>query len=310
MVRWPVVNRLPSLHGLRAFDAVGRTGSIRAAGEQLAVSPTVISRHLQNLQADLGVALLEAQGRRLVLTPAGRAFHEQVQRAFEILRRASADARNNGERPSLSIWCMPGIANRRLPPHLPELVATLPDHEILLQPTLSRPDFRRDHADAEIVYLEALEPVPHIRAALLAQPRIFPLASPSLCARLPRIDRAADLLHAPLIHEESTRQWQLWFRAAGIAEVPTLRGPRLWHAHLALEAARDGQGIALGNDLLSADDLASGRLVELGNTEVRLGAYYLVAPTAYWERTEIGALHAWLRRVMEAPAKTDAFPAS
>ncbi|WP_163893179.1 helix-turn-helix domain-containing protein, partial [Proteus mirabilis] len=69
--------RLPSLNALRAFEAVGRTGSIKAASDELAVSPTVVSRHIRNLQLDLNVALVEAHGRGLLLTAAGEAFHAQ-----------------------------------------------------------------------------------------------------------------------------------------------------------------------------------------------------------------------------------------
>src|SRR5690606_22280097 len=137
------------------FEAVGRTMSVRAAGEELSVSPTVISRHLQNLQLDLGVDLVEPRGRGLALTPAGEAFHARVKQAFGLLRQAVDEARP-APRDSLNIWSIPGIANRCLLPRLPELQEKLKNLEITLQPTLSRPDFTQAEADAEIVYLEEI----------------------------------------------------------------------------------------------------------------------------------------------------------
>ena len=134
--------RLPSLSALRAFEAVGRTGSVRAAGEELSVSPTVVSRHLQNLQLDLGIDLVEPLGRGLTLTSAGEAFHGQVTQAFNLLRQAVLEVRP-AQRDSLNIWCTPGIANRCLLPRLPDLQDQLKGMEIILQPTLSRPDFSR-----------------------------------------------------------------------------------------------------------------------------------------------------------------------
>ncbi|QFU17512.1 LysR substrate-binding domain-containing protein [Microvirga thermotolerans] len=301
--------RLPSLSALRAFEAVGRTKSVRAAGEELSVSPTVVSRHLQNLQAELGVDLVEPRGRGLALTPAGEAFHEQVAQAFDLLRQAVRNVRP-AHRESLNVWCMPGIANRRLLPRLPELQDRLEGVEIILQPTLSRPDLSRDEADAEIVYLREPEPSRHLRSELIARPRVFPVASPAFLARYPRLKAPSDLLAVPLIHEESTEQWEEWFRSIGLAAVPPLRGPRLWHAHLAVEAARLGQGVALANRFLAGEDLAAGRLVEVVSSDVRLGGYYLVAPTGRWRDPAIGALRNWVKSSLSDETGTDAFNAS
>nr|WP_230533982.1 LysR substrate-binding domain-containing protein [Microvirga roseola] len=291
------MTRLPSLTALRAFEAVGRTASVRAAGEELSVSPTVISRHLQNLQLELEVDLLEPRGRGLSLTPAGEMFHAHVRQAFDVLRLAVREVRPT-QRDSLNIWCIPGIANRCLLPRLPELQDRLKGLEIMLQPTLARPDFTRAEADAEIVYLANSPPGQHLRAELLAQPQVFPVASPAFQARFPGIAQPTDLLLLPLIHEESTRQWEQWFGKAGVADLPVLRGPRLWHAHLAVEAARLGQGIALANRFIVEDDLAAGRLVEVLSHPVRLGGYYLVVPTGRWRDPSILTLRVWLKRIL------------
>lgn len=302
------MKRLPSLNALKAFEAVGRTRSVRAAGEELSVSPTVISRHLQNLQLDLGVDLVEPRGRGLVLTAAGDTFHAQVTQAFDILRQAVRQARPF-QRENLNLWCMPGIANRRLLPRLPELQERLKALEVTLQPTLARPDFARDEADAEIVYLDDFQHGPGLRADLLAQPQVFPVASPSFHARYPGLAEPVDLIGLPLLHEESTQQWEQWFRAAGVKEVPPLRGARLWHAHLAVEAACLGQGVALANRFLVEEDLRAGRLVEIMPSNVRLGGYYLIAPAGDWSDPSIKTLRHWLESIFKERA-TDAFDAS
>jgi LysR family glycine cleavage system transcriptional activator len=295
--RFGVMTRLPSLTALRAFEAVGRTSSVRAAGEELSVSPTVISRHLQNLQLELEIDLFKPNGRGLSLTPAGEIFHAHVKQAFDILRLAVREVRP-GQLDSLNIWCMPGIASRCLLPRLPELQDQLRGVEIMLQPTLARPDFTRAEADAEIVYLSDAPPGQHLRTELLAQPRVFPVASPAFQARFPSMTQPTDLLSLPLIHEESTQQWEQWFGKAGVVDLPVLRGPRLWHAHLAIEAARLGQGIALANRILVEDDLAAGRLMEVLPHPVRLGGYYLIAPTGHWRDPSILALRVWLKKIL------------
>ncbi len=293
--------RLPSLSGLRAFDALGRTGSLRAASEELGVSPTVLSRHVRNLQLELKVPLVSASGRGLSLTAAGQAFHAQVGRAFDILRRANQDIRPTARR-SLTIWSIPGIANRRLLPHLPLLQAELLDFEIDLYPTVSRPNLVRGDADAEVICTNALEISSDLKAELIAHPRVHAIASPAFRDQHGPVASPADFLRLPLIHEASTLYWEHWFEFCGIVDPPTLRGPRLWHADLAIEAARLGQGVALANSLLVAEDLASGSLVDLSPVEVRLGGYYFITPTRRLRDPEIVVLRRWLKEALQSHA--------
>jgi LysR family transcriptional regulator, glycine cleavage system transcriptional activator len=288
--------RLPSLIGLRAFEAVGRTGSIRAAGDELAVSHTVVSRHLQNLQSSLGVALIRGEGRGVTLTEAGIAFHTQISQAFDIMARATTSVRR-ASRPALNIWCIPGIANRRLLPRLPELTGPH-NWEVNLQPTLSHPDLARAEADAEIVYADVVESRGDLMSEALVRPRVFPVASPAYLARYPAVTCLTELATTTLIHEESTEQWERWFELAGAADLPSLRGQRLWHAHLAIEAARLGQGVALANDVLVDEDLRSGALVEVLPSSVYMEAYQLIALRERWDDPAIVALRDWLKRVL------------
>jgi LysR family transcriptional regulator, glycine cleavage system transcriptional activator len=301
--------RLPSLNAIRAFEAVGRTGSVKAASDELAVSPTVVSRHLRNLQLDLGVALVEAHGRGLLLTVAGEAFHQQIRRAFDIMRQANEDIRPTARR-TLRIWCMPGIANRRLLARLPLLESRLPNHDINLQPTLSRADFARGEADAEVIHMNKLISYPPMETELIAAPQVHAVASPALRSRFPAVTEPADFLKLPLIHEASTLYWEQWFEYSGITEVPMLRGPRLWHAHLTIEAARLGQGVALANTLLVEDDLASGSLVDLSPHSVSLGGYYFVADSKRWGDPDLVVLRRWLKEALAPAVPTGASDAA
>jgi LysR family transcriptional regulator, glycine cleavage system transcriptional activator len=289
--------RLPSLIALRAFEAVGRTGSVRAAGDELAVSHTVVSRHMQNLQRSLGVALVRAEGRGIALTSAGQMFHAQVTQAFDIIARAVTMIRP-AARPTLNIWCIPGIANRRLLSRLPELTGPPRNWDINLQPTLSHPDLLRGEADAEIVYADAIDIKGPLMAEALVRPRVFPVASPAYLARHPAITNLSELAKAQLIHEESTEQWERWFALAGHAEPGPLRGQRLWHAHLAIEAARYGQGVALANEVLVGEDLRGGALVEVIPSMIYLESYQLVALRERWDDPAIIALRVWLKKVL------------
>lgn len=299
------MTRLPPLIALRAFEAVGRIGSVRAAADELGVSHTVVSRHVHNLEDRLQVRLLQPRGRGLVLTDEGARFHSEIVRAFDIVVQATIGLKDRA-RMRLEIWCVPGLASKCLLPQLDALRTLLCGGEIVLRPTLARPNLERGEADAEIIYLSEPDRREGRRADVLARPRVFPVASPAFCARYGSVDAVAQLLGLPLIHEESTEQWRRWMTAAGHAPPGSLAGPRVWHAHLATEAARLGQGIALTNEILTADELRSGALVEMVPSDVKLGDYHLVSLASRTHDPALRVLRHWLAGIF---ASTEAIGA-
>ncbi len=284
--------RLPPLTALRAFEAVARLGGTRRAGEDLNVSHTVVSRHLQNLEAWAGVRLIERDGRGIALTAEGRRYFERITKGFDLIAAATEELSPRGGSGEMRIVCVPGLAVRWLTRRLADLEAALPGIDIVLQPTDRSPDFAKGEADAEIGF--NLKPQPGLTLVELAAPRFFPVASPVFVARRGPFAGPGDVAAAPLIHEESREQWRQWLAAAGLDPVPPLHGPRLWHADAAIEAALQGQGVALANRLLVGDDLAAGRLVEVLETDIALGAYGLRGPAAGWDGRSMVRLRNWL----------------
>jgi LysR family transcriptional regulator, glycine cleavage system transcriptional activator len=291
--------RPPSTLALRSLDAVIRNGSVRRAGDELGVSHTVISRHIQNLETALGAKLMRRDGRGLVMTDAGVIYHGYVARALDLLD-AGRIAVHDTMRRSFDIWCAPGIASRRLMQFVPELTAKSLGLEVSIQPTLARPDLARGQADAEIVFAQELLSDDRLRSEMLVQPRLFPVASPSYVARHPSLC-LEDLLKGALIHEETTAHWEQWFAAAGLSGPLVCNGPRLWHAHLTLEAARLGQGVALTNEILAMDDLRSGALVEPIASTIYLGSYQFVALRERWTDPRIVTIRQWAHRALSVP---------
>lgn len=291
-----MARRLPPLLALRAFDIFARQGTVRAAADELAVSHTVVSRHIQNLEQSVGVKLVAKSGRGLSLTREGIRFAAQLRRAFDLIADASNELRNGGME-AVHICCLAGLASRRLLARLPELEEALAGREVILQPTSTRPDFSREEADAEIMYLDDGSVAEGLRSEMFARPRILAIASPEFKARYPDVRSPADLVGLPLIHEQSTGMWEAWLEEAGVGDLPRLRGPRLWQAHLTIEAARLGRGVALVSDLLVADPLANGELVEMVDSNVTIGGYYFIAPAHRWNTPVISAIRQWLRTV-------------
>lgn len=287
--------RIPPLIALRAFESFSRYGNVRRCADELAVSHTVVSRHIQNLEEDVGAKLVRKQGRGLEMTREGERYAAQVRKAFDIIADASGDLRQGED--ALHVCCMAGLASRRLLGRLNELEQVLCGRELTLEPTSTRPDFNRNEADAEIVYLEELNLGDELCADLFIRPLIKAVASPAFCSRYPEVLAADDLLGMPLIHERNTQRWTQWLSIAGITEVPRLRGPRLWHGHLTLEAACMGQGVALVSELLADEKIATGDLIEVLPVQIRLGGYYFIAPTRKWNDQSIVQLRSWLHTV-------------
>lgn len=269
--------KLPPLILLRAFEAVARMGSMRRAADDIGVSHTVVSKHVHNLEHWLGQKLVEAGPRGVVLTPSGEILFASVSRAFRIIANTTAELRPAARRTTLRIWCMPGLATRWMTPRLSAIEAAMGDVDISLRAIDRLPDFDKNEADVMIGFGNPDE-LPG-KAQKLVWPRMFPAASPGWIAANGAPGDLAALADAPLIHEESKQQWTDWFEAMGFRLRGDLRGPRLWDANLGYDAAMAGQGIALVTRLTAGAEIDDGRLVEILDSAVRLGCYYLlVAP--------------------------------
>lgn len=294
---------LPPFAALRAFDAVARLGGVRRAALELELDHAVVSRHLRSLEQWTGIPLIERSRGRAMLTREGERYHGRISDAIDGIAHATIDLMRLGDDIRLHIWCMPGFAFQWLISRLDEFQNANPQLDMELRPTDAGPDFNQHEADVDIryaaVYGPALSLQPCVRSIEIARPPVIPVASPDFLARHPPIHCARDLLAHHLLHEESFDNWRTWLAHHGAAvDDAKLSGPRLWHGHLTVNAARRGLGIALANHFLAADDLASGRLVEVGDGQVferiSLGSYVFVARADRWNSPSVLRCRRWL----------------
>jgi DNA-binding transcriptional LysR family regulator len=295
-----------SYAALKAFDAVGRSGGIRRAAAELGVSHVIVSRHLQALERALGTILfLRETGQ---LTGAGTRYHVRIAKALAEIGEATHEARAATQE-QLRIWCAPGLAAQWLIRRLPRFRAARDSYIVNLQSSEVAPDLLNNAADGDIRYVRdgAAPRDRQIRCVELARPEVFPVAAPALAAKLaPQLRDATALLASPLIEEQDAAEWRLWLAGQDIAAPAITPVARYGHAHLALEAARAGQGVALGNPYLVAEDIAEGRLVALSPASgafepVALGAYMFSAADARWDATMVARFRRWLGREFAAP---------
>lgn len=284
-----IARAIPPLAALRAFEAVGRLGGIRKAAVSLELDHSVISRHLRQLEDWVGAALFQRHRGQVHLTDVGARYHGRISAALAEISLATAEIRNPQDQKKVLVWCVPGFATQWVLDRLAIFERTRPDYSVELRPTEIKANLLAYEADVDIrFYLDEWPPDPGGRGLQyveLVRPPIMVVASPQLAARLDGIT-AAELVDAPLLHEEHDQQWRAWLSLNNVTNLPEkIAGPLLWHAHLAIAAARSSRGLALASTYLVDDDLKSGGLVELKIPDARqvvIGAYAYVTRADRW----------------------------
>lgn len=248
--------RLPSIDGLRAFEAVAQLGSFERAAEVLHITASAVSKRVSTLEELLGLELLARQGRQVALTPAGREYLPQASQALALLAAMPQHRRRAQRRTRLRVCTPPTFARQVLVPALESFTRAEPDVDlevVLSIPHLAGPG---EPADVEVRNGDAAA----LGGEILLHDRVLPLAAPALLARLPAMREPADLAHAPLLRTP-LEPWTPWFAAAGLDWPEPDAGPRLVDLGLTLEAAVTGQGVALARPSLARHWLAGGQLV-------------------------------------------------
>ena len=238
--------------------------------------------------------LFERRPRALRLTAAGGTLAGAAGKAFSVLVDGALRAGSARPRP-LTVSVLPSFGARWLLPRLARFRSRQPGIELRIHASREPVQFARDEVDAAIRY--APRPPRGLHAERLVSEEFFPVCAPRFQRRLRSI---ADLRRFPILHDESEVRlggWREWLRAAGGAGFDWERGTTFTDAHLMLEAAASGQGVALARSALAERDLASGRLVRpFAHSVPSRNQYYFVCPKAALRRPEVRALRDFLVR--------------
>ncbi len=292
---------LPPLNALRAFESAARTGSYVAAAGELGVSAAAVSQQVRNLEVFLGKQLFTRFNNRIVLTDAGHAIFAGATEALQSITAVTRQAMAGTARQRLVISVLPSVANRWLAPRLSRFAAENPDFRFALRIEDDPVDFARHDIDLRICYGSNL--YPEARSVHLRRDEALPLCSPGYLSRNPgaRQPLLAKVPDDDLIHTDwgpsfgSHPSWEAWFAAAGTIRPESGAGFRSGMSGLSLDLARDGVGVALGQRMLAADDIAAGRLVALSDIAIQLGhPYSLVHPLSKSRKTGLRQLVDWL----------------
>ena len=280
---------LPSIPSLLALEAVDRLGTASAAAAELNLTQGAVSRQLQVLEGQLGVALLIRDRHRLRLTPAAQDFVAEARAALHRLDQAALALRANPSGGSLNLSILPAFGMHWLAPRLAKFAGLHPEVTVNLSTRLKPFDFTESRFDAAIHYgRQDWAGVDYLK---LMEEEILAVAAPAIAP----IAAAQQALTLPLLQLDSrTGDWGRWLAHHGSAG---LRPPAMMFDQFATmqQAAIHGMGAALLPVYLITRDLAEGRLVPLFGPPIRaLGSYYLVWPKDRPRRAPLTSFIAWL----------------
>lgn len=288
------------LNGLRAFEAAGRLSSFSLAAEELHVSHSTISHHVSSLEKALGVALFVRRNRRVVLTNAGETLLPVLKNSFDKISSTLEALKASKTESALRVTVTPSFANKWFVPRLRRFREAHPDIEVQLNPSLSLADFKRDRFDVGVRCGSG--EWPGFKAELLMPIHMTPLCSPSLLKGRAGIESSKELCDFTLIHADVGHgigiesEWREWLAAIGADDVDCKHSLSFHDPGLALDAAIDGLGIAMGYVELAADDLADGKLIQPFATEVQHPwSYYIVIPEDNVGDPQVKVFCDWLR---------------
>jgi len=299
---------LPSLNALRAFEAAARHESFTRAAEELCVTQGAVSHQVKALEEALNLPLFKREPKRLVITAMGREYLIVVRDAFDRISDGTERLLQRQSSGVLTVSTSPNFAAKWLVHRLGRFSEANPAIDMRVSATVHHVDFAREDVDVAVRHHVGRADGLHCTQLLVEE--LFPVCSPQLLRGRHPLKDPGNLVHHPLLHLGDRQDWTKWLDAAGLESVDVSRGPVFNQASMAIDAAVDGQGIALARTGLAAHDLITGRLVRPFNLSLPVSyAYWIVCPMASAELPKIARFRDWLlEEAAEDKRLLDALP--
>jgi LysR family glycine cleavage system transcriptional activator len=296
------------LNALRAFEASARHQSFSAAASELNVTPAAVGQLVRTLEDWVGTPLFVrgTSGKaRLVATDAGERALPDIRAGLASLAHGLERMKEAAARGVLTVTVSPAFASKWLLPRIDRFQAMCPDTDVRLDTSLKPVDFVAQQIDIGVRYGGGVWA--GLVAEKLMDEEVYPVCSPQLLTARGCFERPCDLASETLIHDLSMDahtgfpSWDEWLSRAGMDDVNTGRGMKINNSAAVLQAAIEGQGIALARSIMARDDVAAGRLVRLF-PEVDFAsplAYYVVYRAESASLPRLVTFRDWLRAEAE-----------
>ncbi|MFT5481736.1 MAG: LysR family glycine cleavage system transcriptional activator [Halieaceae bacterium] len=288
-----MARKLPPLNSLRAFECAARHMSFTLASGELNVTPAAVSHQVKALETFLGVALFTRLTRKLVLTGAGESLLPEVSESFDRIRDAVGGINTNVVNQRLTVRLGPSLAARWLSPRMHLFWQRYPMIDLCLYHSNSAVDFDREDIDLAITY--GTGRWQGVVAARLLEIDYFPVCSPKLLGSESSASGVSLLLNQTLLHDSGYGDWEAWLSQNAMSQINSHHGIVIDDTNVLIQAAVDGQGVALCSTLFVQDHLDAGRLVRPFPTDLTSElAYYIVCPRSHLRRPAVQDFKDWL----------------
>lgn len=285
--------RLPPLRALEAFVRIARLGSAKAAAEELAISPSALSRRVSAMEEFTGRKLFNRGHQAMTLTEEGQSLYEAVAPILDELADQIGRQMADSKVMRLRLGVMPLFGSQRLMPRLPELRRLYPSLHIDLDSSAHPIARLGDTLDAAITLAD--EPDSKLHCVRLDHNRVHAIAARDLVAKLGKSPDPARLAQQSfLVHAEMERGFDAWREATGLGAEYEPTVDHFDSGPLIMEAAAQGLGIAImhGDHLARANDDRLARLYDL-EVESPYSYWFVCRPRAL-ESRPVRIFHDWL----------------
>lgn len=311
--------RIPSLSALQAFEAAGRLLSFSRAADELFVTQGAVSRQIRALEEELGTKLFERLARSVELTEAGRLYLREVQFVLDHIERATVKLGDRRNHTVLTINTLPSVASFWIMPRLAHFSQRHPEIGTHITTSLRPVDLHSGEADIAIrvgplpgkqydalrprIDLDMVTNWRGVHASPLFADVLVPVLSPSLLERKGPIVRPEQVLDHPLIHTSTRRHaWPDWLRAHHLPVPQEDRPIEYGHFFMSLEAARNGQGIAIVPSVLLSASEKAGLVAPIPAGPPSAGEYYLLMLSERAREAPIAAFRNWIEEQAQIPS--------
>jgi LysR family glycine cleavage system transcriptional activator len=286
------MRNLPPLKSIKFFESSFRLGSFSLAANELFVTPGAVGQHIRKLELWLGVTLFTRQVRQIQPTLDGVAYYARIQPALTQLIQASHSLR---QQKNDAVWISmpPSLAAKWFSHRMADFLTSYPDITLHISSSTNVVDFERDQVDLAIRYFDGQ--TDGLESTQLFPGKVGAYSSPEYGKHLTHLDQ---LLDATLIRNSSHAYWDEWlnkFTPFTPEQIQSIKSLHMNETSLAIETARQCQGIILTMPELIEQEMAAGTLIQLFEHHISPeSGYYIVHQNMTALRPPVQILKNWL----------------